>query len=276
MPENQKPKENKFGFNKIATAAGGSFTVLLIAFFNGGGLELIKPFINQITNQKEQSPQSSATSKPSSPENSASPSNQISQTPGSGDKSSIASSSPVSATPSSDAPKSNISDSQTFEKSGFLFESKGCTREGAEVQCNLSITSQTGDRPLILRGNTQRENGLSGREPIASAFQGVKPNECCYYVDQGSSRLITLDGSQYIAQDISLVGSEIKSETYIQENFPQKIPIKTKLTFVGVPQKETQLALVELSVQSLLSKLHNPNQTTFQVQFHKVPIIGSN
>jgi hypothetical protein len=277
IPENQKPKDNKFGLSKIA-AAGGSITIIgsvlgvLIAFFNGGGVELLKPFLNQ----KEQTTQTNPTSQTSSPENSASPSTQIAQTPGSGEKSSIASSSPVSATPSSDASKSNISAPQTFERSGFIFESKGCTREGAEVQCNLSITSISGDRPLILRGNTQREKGLFGREPIAAAFQGVKPDECCYYVDQGSSRLITLDGSQYIAQAISLVGNDIKSETYIQENFPQKVPIKTKLTFVGVPQKETQLALVELSVQSLLSKLYNPNQTTFQVQFHKVPIIGSN
>ncbi len=269
-PENQKPKENKFGLSRVA-AAGGSFTLLLIAFFNGGGLELIKPFINQITNQKEQSPQANATSQPPSPETPASPSTQIARTPGSGDKSSIASSSPVSSTPSSDAPKSNISDPQTFEKSGFLFESQGCTREGAEVQCNLSITSQTGDRPLILRGNNQREGELRGSDPIAAVFQGVKPNEY-YYVDKGSSRIITLDGSQYVAQDISLVGNEKKSETAIQENFPQKVPIKTKLTFLGVPPKETQLALVELSVQSALSKLHNPNQTSFQVQFRKVPI----
>jgi hypothetical protein len=281
MPENQKPKENKFGFNKVATAAGGGATLIAIAgvlnaFFNGGGLELIKPFINQITNQKEQSPQSSATSQPSSPENSASPPTQIAQTPGSGENSSAASSSPASATPSSDAPKSNISDPQTFEKSGFLFESKGCTREGAEVQCNLSITSQTGDRPLILRGNTQREKELLGSDPDAAVFQGVKPDEWYYYVDKGYSRLITPDGSQYVAQDISLVGNEKKSETYIQETFPQKVPVKTKLTFLGVPQKETQLSLVELSVQSALSKLHNPNQTTFQVQFRKVPIIGSN
>jgi hypothetical protein len=273
MPENQRPKENKFGFNKVATAAGGGATLiaiasLLTAFLSHGGIDVIKPFL---PNQKDQPSQSNATSQPSSPENPASPSTQISQTPGSGDNSSIASSSPVSATP-----KSNISDPQTFEKSGFLFESKGCTREGAEVQCNLSITSISGDRPLILRGNTQREDAFTGSQPIATAFQGVKPDECCYFVDKGSSRLITPDGSQYVAQDISLVGNEKKSETYIQETFPQKVPVKTKLTFLGVPQKETQLALVELSVQSLLSKLHNPNQTTFQVQFRKVPITGSN
>jgi hypothetical protein len=270
-PENQKPKENKFGFNKIATAGGGvTVLTLLVAFFQGGGVELIKPFLNQ----KEQTTQTNPTSQPSSPETPASSSTQIAQTPGSGDNSSIASSSPVSATPSSDAPKSNSSAPQTFEKSGFLFESKGCTREGAEVQCNLSITSISGDRPLILRGNTQQEYPLRGSDPIAAVFQGVKPDEY-YYVDKGYSRLITQDGGQYIAQDISLVGNEKKSETAIQENFPQKVPIKTKLTFLGVPQKETQLALVELSVQSLLSKLHNPNQTTFQVQFRKVPITGS-
>jgi hypothetical protein len=273
MPENQKPKENKFGLSRAA-AAGGSITLivgLLTTFLSHGGIDLIKSFT---TNQKEQSPQANATPQTSSPETPASSSTQIAQTPGSSDDSSMASSSPVSTTPSSDAPKSNSSAPQTFEKSGFLFESKGCTREGAEVQCNLSITSISRDRPLILRGNTQKEYTLIGREPIAAVFQGVKPDEY-YYVDQGSSRLITLDGIQYIAQDIS-VGSEIKSETYIRETFPQKIPIKTKLTFVGVPQKETQLPLVELSVQSALRKLHNPNQTTFQVQFRKVPIIGSN
>jgi hypothetical protein len=273
MPENQKPEENKSGFNKVA--AGGGVTLIvgvLTAFLSNGGIDIIKSFT---TNQKDQPSPSSTTSPPSSPETPASPSTRIAQTPGSDDKSSIASPSPVPATPSSDAPKSKISDPQTFEKSGFLFESKDCTREGAEVQCNLSITSISGDRPLILRGNTQKEDGLYGREPIAAAFQGVKPDGY-YYVDKGSSRLITLDGSQYVAQDISLVGNEKKSETYIQETFPQKIPVKTKLTFVGVPQKETQLALVELSVQSLLSKLHNPNQTTFQVQFRKVPITGSN
>jgi hypothetical protein len=277
MPENQKPKESKFGLSRVAAAGGGitliTLTVgLLTTFLSHGGIDLIKSFT---ANQKEQSPQASANSQPSSPENSASPSTQIAQTPGSGGNSSIASSSPASVTPSSDAPKSNISDPQTFEKSGFLFESKGCTREGAEVQCNLSITSMSGDRPLILRGNTQKEDAVWGSNPIAAVFQGVKLDEY-YYVDKGFSRLITLDGSQYVSQDISLVGNEKKSETYIQETFPQKVPIKTKITFVGVPQKETQLALVELSVQSLLSKLHNPNQTTFQVQFRKVPIIGSN
>jgi hypothetical protein len=271
MPENQKPKENKFGFSKVAAAGGGITLIvgLLTTFLSHGGIDLIKSFT---TNQKEQSPQTNATSQTSSPETPASPSTQIAQTPVSSDNSSIASSSPVSTTPSSDAPKSNISDPQIFEKSGFLFENKGCTREGAEVQCNLSITSKNGDGPLILRGNMQQEYPLSGRDSNAAVFQGVKPDECCYYVDKGSSRLITQDGSQYVAQDISLVGNEKKSETYIQEKFPQKVPIKTKLTFLGVPQKETQLALVELSAQSVLSKLHNPNQNTFQVQFHKVPI----
>jgi hypothetical protein len=271
MSENQRPKKSSFGLFKVA--AGGSLTLivgLLIAFLDHGGIDLIKSFT---TNQKDQSSQSSTTPLPSTPENSRSPSTQIAQTPVSGDNSSIASAaSPSSSvTQSSAASKSNLPSSQTFEKSGFLFESKGCIREVAEVQCNFLITSNNGDKPLILRGNAQDEDRLYN-DPIAMAFQGTTRG-VSYTVDVGSSRLIALDGTPYLAQDIS--SGSVKSEKFIQITFPNKIPITAKLTFLGVPQQEAHLALAELSVQSMLSKISSPNQTSFAVQFRNVPILGS-
>jgi hypothetical protein len=132
----------------------------------------------------------------------------------------------------------------TIENDDFRFELQGCQRSGTKVKCNLLITNLADvDRTLWFTAD---------------------------YSGSHFSRMIDFSGNEYKAT-LSQLGQGQGSGSYGEVKLIQGMPMKGILSFEGVPQQVSKLAVLEVA-----HGFYNRGNVYRNVQFRDVGIIGSN
>ena len=133
---------------------------------------------------------------------------------------------------------SNVTTPRELLVQDFLFNLRGCSRDHEKIKCGFLVTNKERDETLSMFAHSTS-------------------------YPRGASRIITPQGSQFIADKVLFGGYE--STGRVNVNLVQDVGLAAEMSFEEVQPQVNQLALIELTLQSNSSG-------RFTVQFRNVPI----
>jgi len=132
----------------------------------------------------------------------------------------------LAATP---APKPEVNSQQQMEVNSFLFQLQGCRLSGQIITCDFLVTNKDEDRRLIISTHSRIFDNM-GNEFNASIVQM---------------------GNESPTGDIANILG------YVANTLVTNIPLKGKLSFVGVNSKPNLLSLLEIDFGEFKIRLRN-------------------
>ncbi len=118
---------------------------------------------------------------------------------------------------------------QTTEAGGFIFQLMGCKLSNKNITCSFVVTNPSKDKVLNIHGGER-------------------------------STLFDFEGNEYEAGKAQIADLQ-EDNGYVQKRIISGIPVKSSISFVGIPEKIKGISLLEVHCGS-----------SFKVQFRNVPL----